>query len=404
MPQQNNSTFMPLVPSGWIREYLEAMVEARNEMPLVFHFMAGATVIGNMIGLRAWATLAKGVRIYPNINALLLSPAGKCRRGEGTKITTAIARKAGVNLYAGKITPEGLADELMENGNLVLYVEELSMLLTKQDFMLPIIPLLTKLLLHGDGPSEVRTRAMGERRRIPSVNLSALFTSAPDWFMTTIPDEAYGGGMMSRFLVCCLDDREVYHVDLQADDKGDAMVDSLASSLRPVRDVLKGHIRGTDGAQKWMAEWYHENETRDVEDERMAPHRNRKPANLVRLAMLLGASAGVAEMDQRRLEQALKILDWIEPTLVKLYGLTEEVVNVMAGGEKRIITKLAAGGGTLQHSSLVRSSASYFKGGVQEMRRCLDGMLEKGILEAHYRNGVKMWPPVAWKIVNGEDK
>jgi hypothetical protein len=368
------------------------------------HFLAGAVVIGQMVGLGAWATLAKGVRIYPNLNALLLSPAGKCRRGEGTKIVTSVARRAGVNVFAGKISPEGLVDELAENGSLLLYSEELSMLLTKQDFQLPLIPVLTKLLLHGEGQAEVRTRTMGERRGVPYVNLSALFTSAPDWFMQTIPEEAFGGGMMSRFLVVCLDDREVYHVDIQAEDTGDSMLDELAKQLSYCRGVLKGHVKGDNTAQKWMEEWYYENETAAVEDERLLPHRNRKPANLLRLAMVLAASAGTAELSRTRLEQSLAIINWMEPTLVKLYGLTDAGKSVVARGEGRVLTLLGTVN-ELDHSVLVRRCASYFKGGTKELRGCLEGLLEKGLVEAVYREvHTRGWPPKLWRAVVREEK
>ena len=124
--------FLSLIPPSWIREYLVEMQTSKNEMPLPFHFLSACVVLGQMMGLETWATLARGVRIYPNVNTILLSPAGKCRRGEGTKITVKIAREAGVNILSGKTTPEGLSEELRQNGNLLLYVEELSMLLSKQ--------------------------------------------------------------------------------------------------------------------------------------------------------------------------------------------------------------------------------------------------------------------------------
>jgi hypothetical protein len=382
------------------------MVAANNEMPAPFHLLAGASVIGNMIGLGAWCTLAKGVRVYPNLNTLLLSPAGKCRRGEGTKITMAIAKRAGVNVFAGKTTPEGLVDDLIEDGDLILYVEELSMLLTKQEFQIPMISVLTKLLLHGEGEAGVRTRAMGARRMLPYVNLTAVFTSAPDWFVHTIPEAAYGGGMMSRFLVCCLSDREIYHIDIQADDAtSDEVLDNLAGELKQVGRVLKGHVRGTNSAQRWIEEWYMENERAVVSDERFLPHRNRKPASLLRVAMILCAAAGTATLGKEKLEEALAILDWIEPTLLELFGTTDAMIGSMNKGEKRILGCLGGNrGGALLHSQLSRACASYFKGGTREMKWCLEGLIEKGRVVPLYKGEhVKKWPPRAWQITTPEE-
>jgi hypothetical protein len=375
------------------------MQEADNEMPLPFHFLAGATALGNMIGLRAWATLNKGVRIYPNVNALLLSPAGQARRGEGTKLPMRIAKAAGVNVLAGKTSPEGLLDEIQDRGDVLLYSEELSMLLTKQDFQRPIIPILTKLLLHGEGSCDMRTRTMGEKRTIERVNLSALFTSAPDWFMTTIPEEAFGGGLMSRFIVCCLERRDVYSINIQAEDDGDLADEhtELARELKGASEVISGYVRGDNDAAAWIKPWYIENETKLIDDERNEPHRNRKPANLLRMALLLAASSFEPVLTRARLENALAILDWMEPTLAKLYGLTTDVTNNMAKGEKRILTKLSSSGGELTHSDLTRSVSSYFKN-TREMRMCLEGLLEKGLVAAKYKHTRVSWPPASWAI------
>lgn len=377
------------------------MEECENEMPLPFHFLSGAVVIGQMIGLNAWATVSKGVRVYPNINGLLLSPAGKCRRGEGTKITIKLAKMAQCNVLSGKATPEGLADEIGEHGDVLLYVEELSMLLTKQDFQRPIIPVLTKLLLHGDGPADMRTRTMGQKITIDYVNLSALFTSAPDWFMTTIPEEAFGGGLMSRFIVCCLDERDRYHIDIQADDEsGIGILNDLGKELGELREVLYGHIRGTDGAARWMNDWYHKNETALLEDSRLAPHRNRKPSNLLRLALILCASARSTLLSTDVLQASLGILNYMEPTLIKLYGITDEIVSRMALGEKKLIHKIATTSDQeVLHRELARTCAPFFDRGMRDMRICLEGMVEKGILTPVYKTA-STWPPFAWKLAN----
>jgi hypothetical protein len=377
------------------------MKAARNEMPMPFHFLSACVVIGQMLGLESWATLAQGVRVYPNVNALLLSPAGKCRRGEGTKLTAKIARQAGVHLLEGKTTPEGLLDELEESSDTLLYVEELSMLLTKQDFQRPIIAVITKLLLHGEGAVDLRTRGVG-RRSVPRVNLSALFTSAPDWFMQTIPEEAFGGGMMSRFLVCCLDERETFHIDIQADDEhsGSALT-SLANRLKPIKDLHKGRMTGTNEAQKWIVKWYMENETELVEDDRLGPHRNRKPANLLRLAMILAVSSGETKLTKPVLERTLAILDWLEPTLVKLYGMTEEIASVTAKGETRVLSKIMANANQrISHAALARSCMSYFRGGAREFRNCLLGLQEKGLITAE--GTATRWPPQYWAYTGTE--
>jgi len=403
MPPPVEREFLKLIPLGWLRSYLDAMIDAHNEMPLPFHFLAGCVVVGQMIGLKAWATLSKGVRIYPNVNAMLLSPAGKCRRGEGTKLTVKIAEKAGVNVLSGKATPEGLCTDLIDRGDQLLYVEELSMLMTKQDFQRPIIPALTKLLLHGDGTLDMVTKGLG-RMQIPYINLSALFTSAPEWFMTTIPEEAFGGGLMSRFLVCCLQDRDTYHIDIMADDaSGQGMIEKLADELRNVRGIMQGHVKGTRDANDWIKDWYQKNEHEKLDDAKLEPHRNRKPANLLRMAMILSAAAGTAELSRARLEEALAIIDYMEPTLIQLYGDTVPIISTMEPGERRIVSYMRRHAANVEHAVLARQCASYFRGGAREMRHCLLGMVEKGLLIPQYKNGIPNWPPLKWQYRGGND-
>lgn len=394
--------FLSLIPKGWLYDYCMEMDKARNEMPLPFHFLSAAAVVGNQLGLNAWATLNKGVRVYPNLNVMLLSPAGKCRRGEGTKITMAIAEHAGFNVLAGKTTPEALVMELIDNPDTILYVEELSVLLSKQDYQRPIIPVLTKLLLHGEGPAQVRTIARG-KQTIPRINLTALFTSAPEWFMSTIPSEAFGGGLMSRFLVCCLEERDVHAIDIQADDEASREVEvRLAKALRELDGRFKGHMKGTDDAQRWIEKWYLANETATVEDERYLPHQNRKPAMLLRLAMILAVTSGETKFTVEGLERASALIDWLEPTLHRLYGLTEDIVQTMGKGEKRIIHVLSHAKheeGNVRHTRLSRSCSSYFRRGVKEMRTCLEGLVEQGVVVPEWRNGYNnVWPPQAWRI------
>lgn len=402
MPPSNG--FYDLVPDGWLKDYLSAMRDARNEMPMPFHFLAASCIIGQMLGLRVWATLGKGVRVYPNINVMLLSPAGQCRRGEGTKIAERVARGAGVNVLSGKFTAEGLADELMDNGDTLAYVEELSMLFTKQEHQRPLIPALTKLLLHGEGPADLRTRQMGSKKSIPYVNLSALFTSAPDWFMTTIPEEAFGGGLMSRFIVCCIQQRDVFDINIQADDTAATeATNKLTKALIPIRDTLKGHIIGTNDAQAWIYKWYLANETAILPDERLGPHRNRKPANLLRIALILSAAQGRTKpiLDVDMLQSAADILTWLEPTLHQLYGITDELAHTVDKTETRILRCIAREGGETLHSDLVRAALPYFKdlGQIRGLHSCLEGMMEKGLVTPKYKHGVVKWPPQSWHLM-----
>jgi hypothetical protein len=175
------------------------------------------------------------------------------------------------------------------------------------------------------------------------------------------------------------------------------MMDTLAEELRATRDIMRGHIKGTDAANKWIKEWYIRNERAELPDTKLEPHRNRKPANLLRIAMILAAAAGTAELTRTRLEDALKILDYMEPTLIQLYGETSPIVSTMEPGERRIVSYMRVQTRDIEHAALTRQCSAYFRGGAREMRHCLLGMVEKGLITPEYANGVISWPPRAWK-------
>lgn len=411
-----NSQFYNLVPEGWFKDYLDVMVGMNNEMPLPFHFLAAAVVLGQGLGFKCYGKLDKGVRIYPNVNSILLSPAGKCRRGEGTKFAAKVARLAGLNVHEGAATAEGLFEELRDEnnpagqGNVLLYVEELSVMLSKASYMQTMIPLLTKGLLNSGGPIEHRLKGQG-KLVIPRCNLSALFTTAPDWFLTTMPEEAYGGGLMSRFIPCYLDSREVTHVDPNADDSDDEAFAKLARELLLLlKNAPKGHVKMTPDAAKFFVDWYAGNEKKEVLDARMEPHRNRAPANVVRMAMLLSLAAGESTITLGKLKSAIALLDWMAPTVWAMYGFTDQAKTKVSKGENVIITSLMRHGELIdgkrefRHSEMMRRCLSRFEG-KKALQEIIWGLVEKDLVGVKYKPGQHpgSWPPYSWFLNKTEE-
>jgi len=407
---KSNSSFVSLVDGGWFKEYLDEMDLMKNEMPMAFHFLSAAVVLGQGLGFETYGKLAKGVHVYPNINSMLLSPAGRCRRGEGTKFAGKIARLAGLNVLEGKATAEGLFMELMDDanpagqGNVLLYVEELSVMLSKASYMQTIVPFLTKCLLNSGGAIDERLKGQG-KITIPRCNLSALFTTAPDWFLTSMPEEAYGGGLMSRFVPCYLPEREVFHVDPNAEgDNGEALT-RLAMKMRLlIKSAPKKHVKMSVEGAEWFKKWYMENERRVVIDARMEPHRNRAPANALRMALLLAVSNGEGEISKDRIQQAIAILEWIAPTVWAMYGFTDEMGSGVSRGEKLVCTVIGEQlEGEMLHQDLMLRVLSRFKD-KKDMIMCMEGLEEKGILRRELRRNQPRasWPPLGWKLVNRE--
>jgi hypothetical protein len=380
------------------------MVEMHSECPPAFHWLAIAAVVGNAVGFNTWAKLDKGVLVYPNINALLLGPAGRCRRGEGTKYAIKVARYAGLRVHEGKATPEGIADALVEDENLIFYVEEMSNAISKREHQRALVPFLTKALLNSGCPLDERTRGQGVIN-IPRANLSALFTSAPDWFLDTMPEEAYGGGLMSRFLTCYLPDRELIHTDPNAEGDDDKVFSELASGLNDIRASMpKGHLKLTPDAASWWRAWYDKNERVEVIDPRMDPHRNRAPANALRVATLLTITTGGGIIDKPTIEQAVQIVEWYMPTIWAMYGYTDTMGSAVGRLERRVVWELQRAGGEMLHRDLMIKVSSFVgRGG--DSKAGLMMMVEKGIIEMIQKVGMpaSWYPPsLGWRLVRDE--
>lgn len=397
--------FLPLIPPGFFRRYLDTMVGLRNECPLPFHFLGAAVVMGQLLGLTRWVSMGGGATAFPNVNVLLISPAGRGRRGEGTKLAVAMAEAAGVNVFGGTATPQGLADELLDRRSTLLYVEELSMLLSKKDYQRAIIPFLTGALICGRRPLTERTRVGGKKIRIGNVNLSMIGTTAPEWWVTTMPREAYEGGFQSRFLVCFLPERDTFHLDIEDQTDWGRVVGELAQELKALVEAMpEGQLIGGEGASGWLKSFYEENEHQEVEDPRMEAHRNRRPANLLRLALLLACSDGSTSIEVAHLEAARGIMNYIEPSISRMYEATDLWQHKVVKAEEKVVAKVRSLGGAMGHRALVAFAMRQIEGGDHiAARRLLEGLEEKGLIKRESGGFASptYWPPKSWRVGEG---
>jgi len=271
----------------------------------------------------------------------------------------------------------------------------------KREHQKAVIPFITKALLRGDGPLEERTRMGGRRITVSKCNLSMIGTTAPEWFPTAMPEEAYSGGLMSRYFTCYLADRDVHCIDLEAQGDYEHIWVGMASELLELTKAMPdGQMMVDKEANKWVQEWYPTNQKEVVSDARMAPHIERRPANMTRLAMLLACSAGEQAITKNRLEQALDIIKWIEPTIFNMYDATDEMQSYMSKGELRILGEFARNGGEVDHKKLCRSVSKHFDRGMKEVKLALEGLEEKEFIErvGQAFMSPNVWPPRAWRL------
>lgn len=392
--------FRELVPPGWFADLLK--IQEESESPAPFFFLAGLTVFSNLVG-RTLLIDRGNHRLGLDISALLISPAGRGRRSTACDfVVYEIGEAAGLTTIADSFTYEAFGDSLVTsspNGldkdtrqckfpRALAYAGEMSVLLGKGSYADSIIPKLTDIIGKTTKFSWTTVKRGGKVEFVnPMVN--ALFTSAPDWLVDNIPAVVFGGGMLSRFLICVRDQPEqvvTWGKPIDEDQKR-RLVNQLKVLTRPA-----GLFPRPDGsAFKWYDEWYQDHAARtlrdEIPDERMAPYYSRKHDHLLRVAALLTLAASAPMVyTVERFEQALRILDWLEVDIPKVYS--QMALSPVAAAQQAVCRALTRAGGMMDHSRLQKRvwRVCPLK---EHFNAVIESLVEMGVLRVHKNIGMK---------------
>lgn len=428
--------FLPLLGTNNYFTRFAAQCDAwKLETPHAFMWLSIATGMGHLIGYRAYIEYDNPRRTYPTISGLLLSPSGVCRRGGGTKIAMKITKAAGGRILQGDVTPEGLVialaraeakDSGLETGaRLLLYIEEMADVFNMKQSQTHMVNKLTALLNNDDAYEDAKKSMqigpdgkLKDPLRIERPCLSALFTSAPTWFLESMTKTTRNGGFMSRVLGCHLEDRDHTHMSLVRNEEDDsqAQVAKMGDELRQLTEGVKGAFKVDKEAADEYVKWYYnsENETKLMPEGDYRTVRVRRHENVLKIAMLMGVAHGEQVVRPRYLEQAIEITEWLEPTMGEFYGWADAMESVRGQLERAITRTLVKNPAGMLHSKLSQTVNSYAqKGdGVRTLRSVLQGMHEAGQVRYVSKTGMDAvspftndtaWPPKGWAVVGGGD-
>lgn len=357
--------FYDIVPEGWFKDVLDVMHE--SESPSPFFFLACCTVLSNLIGRKVMIDRGNHT-LGLDISALLISPAGRGRRSTACDfVVYTLGEAAGLNIIADSFTYEFMGDQMVESCDerptvsskqairpkALLYAGEMAALLGKGSYSESIIPKLTDIL----GKTSRFNWGTVKRGKIEFVNpcVNALFTTAPDWLADNIPAVMFGGGMLSRFLICVQNQPQqtvTWGRPLAVND-----LTHLVEGLRQIGETETVFPKPTKEAYKWYDKWYQTHSkktlTGEIADERMAPYYSRKHDHLLRLTALLTLAAGEPPVfTVTKLEEALTILEWLEADMPKAYA--SMALGPIATAQKAVCEALDRAGGAMDHSVLLK--------------------------------------------------
>lgn len=365
--------FDTLVPrSGWLHDYVA--YTRLTEPPTVFHFFAGMVVIGSTIARRVCFPRGNG-NIYPNINAVLVAPAGKCKKTTACNLAVNLFRRIGGNVLADKVTPEALIESFKQQPTAtgLIYAPEWAVFLGKQQYLEGLVPMLTALFDCPDIWSSA-TLLRGQTQ-LQNVAISHLAATTIDWMQSSITKDAFAGGFMSRLLfVVQKDSPRSFPLPPPLDQ---AVQKKLVDGLLALQRVT-GTASFSPQAEKWYIKWYNDRQQQQVEKQ-FAGYYERKPDRLIQMAMVLNAAEHPGDLiiGTEVLVQAERILGYLEYYLPAAF---EELAQSQVGDDQlRLLKQLRnSPKGELGYSEWLRKNTS--KMNSDTFRKAIDTLVAAGLV------------------------
>ncbi len=321
-----------LPTSGWFKDYMD-FTQDLEACPR-FRFFTACACFGSAINNKIY--IHRGdpellPKLFPNIWVLLLAPPG---RGHKTStinmgVNALIQACPEVRILSDKLTPEALVKALSAPSEKekirigprdavgLIKAPELSVFFGRQQYNQGLISLITDLYdFREEWVSETILRGTITLR---NVCISILGASTPDWLQTMLPQDAFTGGFMSRFVICEMpitySKRRAKPTKLS--DKG---WNTILESLRTLT-LNEGEMKWTkDGDDYYVKMYESASPTGDIQYD---AYRERNSEQTIRLAMLLALSRGKMTVSGEDMHQADKILSCLlDETKPRIQQLT----------------------------------------------------------------------------------
>lgn len=358
--------------TGWIGEYLRHT--QGSEVPLAWHFWCAVATLG--AALRRTLYVDRGNHfLWTNFYLLLIGPSGD---GKGSAINAAldvlarlnvllegkkIAPDKRIKVLPDKPTPERIVG-LLQSVDLterdgskfihrhtdsvgVIVAKELAVMLGRTAFHADqAVVQLTDLW---DCPEEWVASTVGTGdKKLYQVALTFIGASTPEWARNSVTDDVMAGGFLSRVILSFRPDSGRSYST--ADSLDPIMANWLAEELVPLATNKLTEFRGDPSWDDWFEGWYENNRSLVPEDPRMRGYYRRRPAHLIKTAMVLAVSDGRRRGTSDDLRMALACLEAEERWQAEVLGqMTASKSALLADHTMNVLWKW---GGSMSHSAL----------------------------------------------------
>lgn len=336
-----------LPKKGWLHDYVH--FTSGLEACTRFRFFTACCALGAAINNNVWIHRGDSdllPKLFPNPWVLLLAPPGRGHKTSTINMGVNCLMQAcpEVRILADKLTPESLVKALSEpiekevirigprDATGLIKAPELSVFFGKQQYNVGLVSLVTDLYdFREEWSSETIMRG---RNTLRNICISVIGGSTPDWLQTMLPQDAFTGGFLPRFIIVEMPPTYFKRV---ADPKRpkDASWEKLVQRLRVFANL--------EGEMSWSptgAQYYHDYYMNLVPtgEKQHDAYMERSVEQLIRIAMLIALAEGGMEVDSYHMETSKQLMNELmketEPRIERLVttprmGLAQELQDIL---------------------------------------------------------------------------
>ena len=333
---------------GWLGQYFQYAQDL--EACPRFKFYTACAILGTAVNNRVW--LQRGdegllPKLFSNIWVVLLSPPGRGHKTSTINMGVNCLQAAcpEMRILADKLTPETLVKNLSDPVTQVdkirigqrdaiglIKAPELSVFFGRQQYNVGLIQLVTDLYdFREEWSASTITRGSNT---LKNICISILGGSTPEWLQRMLPDDAFTGGFMSRFVLVEMPPsyykRRAYPARLSKVGWKD-----LVQTLRDTSH-LSGEMGWTPESTVYYQEYYESRKpSGDVQKD---AYLEREPEQILRLSMLLALSEKRMYISIDDVKHARRLFDALmeetSPRIERLtthprMALVQDIINLL---------------------------------------------------------------------------
>lgn len=323
-----------LPKTGWLAEYTK--ITSDLEACARFRFFSAACVLGAVINNRVF--IHRGdpdllPKLFPNLWVLLLAPPGRGHKTSTINMAVNCMQQAvpDIRLVANKLTPESLIKALAEpQGKEIIRIgprdatglitaPEFSVFFGKQQYNTGLVQLIADLYDYRE--TWISDTIMRGRHTLKRICISILGASTPKWLQRLLPEDAFSGGFMSRYILVEMPVGYLKHRP-RPKRMGKTTWQDLVAGLSIFRSI-EGEMVWTPAGEKYWDDLYHRH--KPTGNEQLDAYMDRHTEQILRIAMLLAITEHKLIVDGSHMHHAEQIAKCVmNEAIERIYELSDK--------------------------------------------------------------------------------